>query len=284
MRRPARAPAAGADDQPRRSESARPPRGRRRACCTQLDDELVGLAPVKSASARSRRCCWSTGFAAKFGLTAQAPTLHMSFTGNPGTGKTTVATAHGRDPAPARLRAPRPPGRGHPRRSGRPVHRPHRAEDQGGAEEGDGRGAVHRRGLLPLPAGERARLRPGGDRDPAAGDGEQARRPGRHPRRLRATGWTASSAPIPGSARGSPTTSTSPTTPSTSCWLSGTDDRGNRVRAVPGGTGHVPGLPDPPQPPAQVRQRAQRPQRRGTSAAAARQPPVQPGRQRGDQR
>ena len=34
---------------------------------------------------------------------------------------------------------------------------------------------------------------------------------------------------------------------------------------------------------APVRQRAQRPQRRGTSAAAARQPPVQPGRQRGDQ-
>ncbi len=25
----------------------------------QLDDELIGLAPVKRASARSRRCCWS---------------------------------------------------------------------------------------------------------------------------------------------------------------------------------------------------------------------------------
>ena len=58
---------------------------------------------------------------------------------------------------------------------------------------------------------------------------------------------------------------------------------GDRLPAVRGGTGHVPGLPDPPQPPAQVRQRAQRPQRHRTSAAAARQPPVQPGRQRGDQ-
>ena len=92
--------------------------------------------------------------------------------------------AHGGDPAPPGLRPQRSSGRGHARRSGRAVHRPHRAEDQGGAQAGDGRGAVHRRGLLPVPAGERARLRPGGDRDPAAGDGEPARRPGGHPGRL----------------------------------------------------------------------------------------------------
>ncbi len=89
--------------------------------------------------------------------------------------------AHGADPAPARLRAQGPPGRGDARRPGRPVHRPHRAEDQGDPEEGHGRRALHRRGVLPLPARERARLRPGSDRDPAAGDGEPPRRPGRDP-------------------------------------------------------------------------------------------------------
>src|SRR5690606_14428994 len=40
-------------------------------------------------------------------------------------------------------------------------------------------------GLLPLPPREREGLWPGGDRDPAAGDGEPARRPRRDPRRLR---------------------------------------------------------------------------------------------------
>ena len=93
--------------------------------------------------------------------------------------------AHGRHPAPAGLYPVGPSGVGDARRPGRPVHRPHRAEDQGSAEEGDGRRAVHRRGLLSLSAGERARLRAGGDRDPAAGDGEQARRSGGDPGRLR---------------------------------------------------------------------------------------------------
>ena len=91
----------------------------------------------------------------------------------------------GRPPASPRLRPQGPSRRRHARRPGRPVHRPHRAEDQGDPEEGDGRRPLHRRGLLPLPPRERARLRPGGDRDPAPGDGEQPRRPGRDPRRLR---------------------------------------------------------------------------------------------------
>ncbi|MGA8619025.1 MAG: FGGY family carbohydrate kinase [Candidatus Sulfotelmatobacter sp.] len=39
-----------------------------------------------------------------------------------------------------------------PRRSGGPIRWPHRAQDERNSEEGNGRGAVYRRGVLPLPA------------------------------------------------------------------------------------------------------------------------------------
>ena len=60
--------------------------------------------------------------------------------------------------------------------------------------------------------GERARLRPGGDRDPAAGDGEPARRPGRDPRRLQGPDGHVLPQQSRHVRRASPTTSTSPTT------------------------------------------------------------------------
>ena len=93
--------------------------------------QIVGLQPVKDYILSLEDNFKIQQLRRERGLKADSPSMHMIFTGNPGTGKTTVARIVSRY-LKAIGAAGRPAGGGHPRGPGGPVCGPYRPPDPEG--------------------------------------------------------------------------------------------------------------------------------------------------------
>ena len=91
----------------------------------ELDGELIGLLPVKQSIRQIASLLLVERLREQVGLCAQPPSLHMCFTGRPGTGKTTVAMRMAKILHRLGLCAPRASGGGHSRRPGGTVRGPY---------------------------------------------------------------------------------------------------------------------------------------------------------------